>query len=830
LSETLLCSDRGTASTYWGNQNDAKQVFARHGNRLHLLEAGGMPDAVLAGAILIPEVPVQRLRGTPEGARLASRLAPATVKSDSNFLVEEVPVRPVIECRMEGNTLVSIGAHAEGAEGMRFIWNHLGEWERVGEVAPPTAELEPMSEPAPDAAPSETALREALAYAPRPADVEPVNAWLERAGKFGKYGTSPHGGTAIEWRVRGQGIYDLLDFWSSRPQGVTYLGDRAFRSLVTPGNAPVFHVQTEPSGTDWLKVSIDMEKEIAALSLDEIAAALKSTEHELVYLTGGRLYRREDLEAFHRQADALEEMGIDLHSGDQRVHAMQIAGARPEALSELAGASGNLEQLAERARETAQAFKGIPSAKIPKATAAFLRSYQKSGVDFLVWAARTFGGAVLADDMGLGKTLQILAALSTLKAAEKKPAPSLVVCPASVAHNWQREAARFTPEMRVVVIERGTDRKKILDSLDDYDLVIKNYALTRREAETLREREWLAICVDEAQAIKNPGADITRTVKSLPSKYRFTLTGTPIENRLTDLWSIVDFTLPGYLHSLSRFEKRLREKDTQTFQRVIRARLRPVLLRRTKAEVAPELPPRIEERRDCEMAASQRKAYITEVQKTRLLLDGLDPTGKKAGQGRIKMLAALTRLRQICCDPALVGLPDKGSGKVDQLLELLPPILEQGHKVLLFSQFVRMLKRIETTLHAKKIRTRMLTGETTKRQDLVDAFEADPEPSVFLISLKAGGVGLNLPSASHVILFDPWWNPAVEAQAIDRTHRIGQDKTVLAFRLVSTGTVEERILELQERKRSLVTEILEEEAFNRTLTKDDFAYLLEADL
>jgi superfamily II DNA or RNA helicase len=825
LRESTICVDRGISDSYYYREDENRRVFVRRGDVLRLLETGDMPDSVLGGAMRMPEVPLKLLQGTPEGARLVRRLAP---KGEAADLVAEMPVRPIVECRLDGST-VRIAAHAEGLDGASFVWTHMGAWEYHGKRGQAAEGLEQLSENAEaDLAPAQNAER-ALAFVPRVQDVEAVNAWLARAAKEAKYLTASDGGGMLEWRVKGANLYTLLEIWSERPQGATYLGDRAFRSLVTPSNAPAVRVQTEPSGTEWLKVSVEMEKEIDALSMEDILAALKASQDELVYLSGGRLYRREDLEGFRRQVEALQELGIELRSGEQRLHALQIAGVRTEALSELEEADGELQALAKRARSIVKGFKGIPAAPIPKVTAAFLRPYQRAGADFLVWAAKTFGGAVLADDMGLGKTLQVLSALAALKKEQKEPLPSLVVCPASVAHNWKREAARFTPELRVVVIERGMNRREVLERLDDYDLVIKNYALTRREADTLRAREWMAVCVDEAQAIKNPAADITRTVKSLPAKYRFTLTGTPIENRLTDLWSIVDFTIPSYLQSLKRFEQGLRDKDAPNFQRVVRARLRPVLLRRTKAEVAPELPPRIEERRDCEMPATQRKAYVTEVQKTRLLLDGLDPTGRKGAQGRIKMLAALTRLRQLCCDPALVGLPDKGSGKVEQLLELLPPILESGHKVLLFSQFVRMLKRLEKVLHGEKIRTRMLTGETNHRQELVDAFEADPDPSVFLISLKAGGVGLNLPSASHVILFDPWWNPAVEAQAIDRTHRIGQEKTVIAVRLVAAGTVEERILELQDRKRHLVTEMLEEEAFNRMLTKEDFAYLLETD-
>jgi SNF2 family DNA or RNA helicase len=456
---------------------------------------------------------------------------------------------------------------------------------------------------------------------------------------------------------------------------------------------------------------------------------------------------------------------------------------------------------------------------VAAATAEWLRPYQSAGADFLVWACQTFGGALLADDMGLGKTLQVLAALTALRRGEKEHRPSLIICPASVAHNWQREVRRFAPGLKTLVMERGAQRKALWEKFGEFDLVIKNYALTRRDAEAVRKQDWLMVCVDEAQAIKNAGSEIAGVVKSLPAKYRVALTGTPIENRLGDLVSIMEFATPGFLPPLDG-------NDQALLTRRLRAFLRPVLLRRLKGEVAPELPERIEERIDCAMSENQRLAYLAEVKRTRELLREMKGP-KVAGAGRIQILAALTRLRQICCDPGLLQLKGMASGKVEELMNLLTPILEEGHKVLLFSQFVRMLNRLHERLKTEGIKTWMLTGQTQHRQELVDTFEKDPTPGVFLISLKAGGTGLNLVSASHVILFDPWWNPAVEAQAIDRTHRIGQDKTVLAFRLVTQGTIEERIMELQEQKRGLVRNVLEEEAFNRTLTREDFEFLLQ---
>jgi SNF2 family DNA or RNA helicase len=359
--------------------------------------------------------------------------------------------------------------------------------------------------------------------------------------------------------------------------------------------------------------------------------------------------------------------------------------------------------------------------------------------------------------------------------------------------------------------------------------VIKNYALARIELARLLERKWSLVCVDEAQAIKNPDAQITRAVKQIKADWRVALTGTPIENRLDDLLSIIEFITPGYFSGSDVAHWKSSQADGACLAG-LRARLRPVLLRRLKAEVAPELPARIEKRLDCEMHGLQRKVYLAELKRVREMVQaGAQESGRVAGQERIRILAALTRLRQICCDPALLDITTAPSGKVDVLMETLPGLVEAGHKVLLFSQFVRMLMRLQPVIDHAGIPTRLLTGKTPpkERQALVDSFENDPRPGVLLISLKAGGTGLNLTAASHVILFDPWWNPAVEAQAIDRAHRIGQMKTVIATRLVTTGSIEERIAEMQERKRGLVEHILEEDAFARSLTSEDLSFLLE---
>jgi SNF2 family DNA or RNA helicase len=338
------------------------------------------------------------------------------------------------------------------------------------------------------------------------------------------------------------------------------------------------------------------------------------------------------------------------------------------------------------------------------------------------------------------------------------------------------------------------------------------------------------VILDEAQNIKNPDTAVSRAARALRAQHRLALTGTPLENRALDLWSIQAFLNPGYLDSRAVFAQRYDSADAPPHARtLLAARLRPVMLRRLKSEVAPELPPRIEKQRECELTPGQRKLYLAELNRARAFMGGLESSGGVT-RNKISILAVLTRLRQICCHPALVnGQASLGSGKFTALFELLEPLQAEGHKVLVFSQFVECLKLVATDMRSRGITYHMLTGSSRKRGEIVEAFENDPDPAVFLISLKAGGTGLNLTAANYVVLFDPWWNPAVEAQAIDRTHRIGQDRTVIAYRLVAVGTIEERIRELQARKASLARDVLGEGGFAKALTRNDLDFLFSVD-
>jgi superfamily II DNA or RNA helicase len=616
--------------------------------------------------------------------------------------------------------------------------------------------------------------------------------------------------------------------WASRPPDVAIFGTERVRRLLSGEQRVTPLLRIESSGVDWFSVSAQWEAEGLQLTDDDLVK-LRAATTRFVKLSSG--WTRRDAAAVHDETAAvLADLGIEAGGGVQRLTLWQLASAQPASLAALErfGADPETMQAVQQLRERVAHFRGLPHVPPPAAHTAELRPYQQHGLDFLVYTASLSIGAVLADDMGLGKTIQALAWLLHLRQENPDGGPSLVVCPASVVHNWEREAARFAPELRVLLLTSGKTRHELRREIPAHDLIVTNYALLRRDLEAWRAVELRAVILDEAQNIKNPDAVVTRAALALRARYRLALTGTPLENRSLDLWSIMQFVNPGYLGLRSRFENRYDRLDAPPHVRtLLNAKLRPVLLRRTKQEVATDLPPRIEERLDCEMTKEQRQLYLAELRRSRALVERLSGAPGGITQNKIHILAALTRLRQICSHPALAGgRTSLGSGKFEALFELLDPLLAEGHKVLLFSQFVECLKLLKAELKERGIAYHTLTGQTVKRQQVVEAFQGDPHACVFLISLKAGGTGLNLTAASYVVLFDPWWNPAVEAQAIDRTHRIGQDRTVIAYRMLTSGTIEEKIWELQQRKAALARDILGEGGFARALTRDDLDYLL----
>jgi len=460
-------------------------------------------------------------------------------------------------------------------------------------------------------------------------------------------------------------------------------------------------------------------------------------------------------------------------------------------------------------------FDGLREIAPPPGFRAELRPYQLAGLAWLDFLRRFRFGGVLADDMGLGKTVQLLAFFAREKSEGRLTQPALVVCPTSVAPNWIAEATRFAPGLSTILLARG-DRSEALASLGAHDLVVTNYALLVRDLDELARQRWSVVVFDEAQWLKNSASQGFRAAGRLKADLRLALSGTPVENHLGELKALFDLALPGLLGSDREFNERFRHpierRQDEGATAALRRRIRPFLLRRTKAEVAAELPPRTTIERTIELGEAQRDLYESiRAQMESRMRQLLAGAGTAAGAG-LAVIDALLKLRQVCCDPALLGDEVAGttasSAKREALLEFLPTLVEEGRAVLLFSQFTSMLDLIEGDLDERGIAYTRLDGNTADRARPVQRFQSGEVP-LMLVSLKAGGVGLNLTRADTVILYDPWWNPAAEAQAIDRAHRIGQDKPVFVYELVASGTVEEKMQALKARKRALAESIIE---------------------
>jgi superfamily II DNA or RNA helicase len=542
---------------------------------------------------------------------------------------------------------------------------------------------------------------------------------------------------------------------------------------------------------DQLRIQIEQPRHRDRLPLQ---VALPYARLKPLLATLGELYLPEQIAAPALRlgrADAarlahLDELPLDWHGGEQlRAFAARLRGGQQAAVSAPAGLR------------------------------AALRPYQLEGLNWLQTLRELGAGGILGDDMGLGKTLQSLAHLLLEKQAGRLDRPAMVIMPTSLIPNWQDEAARFAPDLRVQVLH-GPDRQQHFARLADYDLLLTTYALVPRDIELLRAQPLHLLILDEAQHIKNPSSKAGQAIRSLQARQRLCLTGTPLENHLGELWSLFDFLMPGWLGDARSFARDYRtpiEKlgDAQRLAH-LKARIRPFLLRRHKEEVARELPQKNEMTRWVELSDAQRDHYET----LRLAMDRkvraeIERKGLAASQ--LVILEALLKLRQVCCDLRLVkgeGATIRGStsGKLDSLLDMLSELLAEGRRVLLFSQFTSMLALIEQALDKRGIDYLKLTGDTRDRRTPVARFQAGEVP-VFLISLKAGGTGLNLTAADTVIHYDPWWNPAVERQATDRAYRIGQDKPVFVYRLITRGTVEERIQLLQQHKAELAAGVLE---------------------
>jgi hypothetical protein len=573
---------------------------------------------------------------------------------------------------------------------------------------------------------------------------------------------------------------------------------------------------------DWFDLRVVLDVADTTLTADEIKLLLNA-RGRYVRLQG-KGWRRLQYDLSEEENERLARLGLnarELTDEPQRLHALQLADESARRFLP--------EQQVEQIQRRASEIKARVAPDLPATVTADLRPYQLEGFHFLAYLGTNRFGGILADDMGLGKTLQALAWLVWLrneraKSGKGKELPTLVVCPKSVMDNWHAEAARFTPGLNVRVW-RPSELKELKEQLAGADLHVLNYSQLRSVGESLAPARWLAVILDEGQYIKNPNSQTAQIARSLRCEHRLVLSGTPIENRLLDLWSLMAFAMPGVLGSRAQFGRLFDAKNDPFARRRLASRVRPFVLRRTKAQVAKDLPDRIEEDLFCEMEGEQKTLYRAELKRAQQLLLGIR-TQKELAQQQFNFLTSLLRLRQICCHPRLLKEDSKApSAKTEALLEQLEPLMDEEQKVLVFSQFVEMLDLLRPELEERNWPLFYLSGSTENRGELVKKFQETEGAAVFLISLKAGGFGLNLTAASYVMLFDPWWNPAVENQAIDRTHRIGQTKNVMAYRLLIKDSIEEKIRELQKQKKALAEDVLGEEKFAQSLTLDDLRFL-----
>ncbi|MFW5761447.1 MAG: SNF2-related protein [Cyclobacteriaceae bacterium] len=492
---------------------------------------------------------------------------------------------------------------------------------------------------------------------------------------------------------------------------------------------------------------------------------------------------------------------------------------------------GDLAQVVmDRKLQKLRSFENIEDFPMPENFNGELRPYQKAGYNWLQFLHQFKFGGCLADDMGLGKTVQTLAMLQSQK-ERGVPNASLLVMPTSLVYNWEKEAQKFTPGLKIFNYT-GTNRMKDPEQFAGYDLILTSYGIIRLDVEILQKYYFNYIILDESQAIKNPGSNIAKAVKKLKSKFKLILTGTPLENSTLDLWSQMTFVNPGLLGSQSFFKNEflmpIEKKKDELKTNKLNAIIKPFILRRHKSQVATELPEKVINVQYCSMTTMQEEKYEeVKSQFRNKIIDEIDQKGLK--QAQFLLLQGLTKLRQLANHPRMVDHDYPGdSGKMEDVISMLTNAISEKHKILVFSQFVKHLALVREYLDANRLNYVYLDGSTKDRQGAIERFQNDPSVSTFLISLKAGGLGLNLTKADYVFLLDPWWNPAVESQAIDRAHRIGQKNTVFTYKFISKNTVEEKILALQEKKIHLASELITtEESFVKELTRKDIESLFD---
>ncbi|MBN2450386.1 MAG: DEAD/DEAH box helicase [Lentisphaeria bacterium] len=613
----------------------------------------------------------------------------------------------------------------------------------------------------------------------------------------------------------------LRERWLGLPADVEKRADPSLRGLLDGAIAQHAELVLDGGGR-FLDVRVRWHCGDGHFSDQAVGDAVRRG-HGVLRSSGGKWFAL-DADRVREIRRTLEEADL---AGDDGMRRLFCPDAAP-GLDRLLRAEGNDLLLGAESRALGRRIvmdlEAVPVLRLPEPLTTVLRHYQAAGFAFLANRTAHGVGAILADDMGLGKTLQVLAVIEAWTRRRRQHGEgyrALVVCPASVVGVWLEQAAAFTPGLRLRALTGPSAERTAALTAGEWDLAVTNYALLRADAESLVAMRFDLVVLDEAQMIKNPDAQVTRAAKALDAACVIAMTGTPLENRLLDLWSIMDCLNPGFLGGTEDFLERFSGSEGHGR---LAERIRPVLLRRTKDAVAPELPPRTEEVIQVAMTPEQRRVYDRELLRAREML---------RTRGPMEMLAALTRLRQVCCAPALIPryAGNRESAKLDAMLAMLTELAEEGHHALVFSQFTAMLDRIRPVLEEAGLPTLTITGQTPthERTALVQRFNDSATPGVFLLSLRAAGTGLSLTRADYVFIFDPWWNPAVERQAIDRTHRIGQENPVFAYRMVAADSVEERVLALQQDKAELFAAVVggtEQRRVADSLTMDDIRMLL----
>ena len=594
----------------------------------------------------------------------------------------------------------------------------------------------------------------------------------------------------------------------------------AHGASIRPPSPPALRIE---SGVDWFELSGQIDFGDDRIEFSEILSAISEGRRSVELDDGSKGLLPaawvENYGSLSQLAQASSEEGLRFLPSQALLVDALLAVTPPV----------NVSKTFAELREKLSTFSSIKPKKEPRSFVGALRNYQRLGLGWLCFL-REFGlGGVLADDMGLGKTIQALALLRMYRTASRTTKlPYLVVAPRSLVYNWIDEAARFTPDLKVLEYA-GRDREDLRDELASADLVVTTYGTVRRDIGYLSTVDFDTVILDEAQAIKNAASQTAKACRLLTGKHRLALTGTPIENHLGELGSIFEFLNPGLLGRLPALDVLAggRAPSQQELALVAKG-LRPFILRRSKKEVLPDLPEKTEQILQCTLNPRQQEIYdqLRAGYRDSLLKQVED---KGVGGSAMQVLEALLRLRQVACHPGLIDeeWEEAGSAKLESLFEQVSEVLAEGHKCLVFSQFTSLLAYVRRHLEDREVPYAYLDGQTRNRGEIVEHFQTDPDCNIFLISLKAGGVGLNLTAAGYVFLLDPWWNPAVEAQAIDRTHRIGQTQPVFAYRLIARDTVEEKMLELQRSKRQIADAILEGGGSSlRDLTADDLRLLL----